>query len=62
MSKLKVSDMHNKAMTNEEAISIIESNLPGDKYYILRDALTLAVKALKMTSRKMERERKDGEN
>ena len=54
--ELKTKDMVNKAMTNEQAIEVIQANAPSEKYYILRDALTLAVKALKMTSRKMNKE------
>lgn len=43
-------------MTNEEAIKVIQSNFPSEKYYILREALNLAIKALKITSRKMNKE------
>ena len=33
-------------MTNEEAIKAIEANWPPESYSILREALTLAIKAL----------------
>ena len=59
--ELKTKDMKNKAMTNEQAIEIIQANVPSDRYEALRDALTLAVKALKITSRKMDKEAKNNE-
>lgn len=49
-------------MTNEEAIEVIKSNWPSDRYTALREALTLAIKALKITSRKMDREAKNNEH
>lgn len=45
-------------MTNEEAIETIKRNWPSERYEALREALTLAIKALKITSRKMDREAK----
>ena len=54
--ELKMSDLKNKSMTNEEAIEIIQANAPSDRYEALQDALRLAVKALKITSHKMNKE------
>ncbi len=49
-------------MTNEQAIEVIKSNWPADKYEALQDALKLAIKALKITSRKMDKEAKNNEH
>ena len=54
--ELRMSDLKNKTMTNEQAIEIIQMNAPADKYEALQDALRLAVKALKITSHKMNKE------
>lgn len=53
--------MNNPEMTNEQAIEIIKSNWPDPRYKVLSDALTLAIKALKRTSKEFKRERKDND-
>ena len=37
-------------MTNEEAINAIKSNYPPENYTILREALDMAIEALKKTN------------
>lgn len=60
--KLTVKDMKNPNMTNDEAIAMIEANYPSERYSVLRDAMILAVRALKMTRRKSNDPKGSGEN